>query len=303
MLASLHKHFIVLFKTGMRMHAGNYTTMKKIFYVVVNLCIAFAACIVFASQERLSVLLIGNSNIYTNNLPLFMQSLTESQSRNISIEMLVQGGATISHRLTDSSLLKTTKKNSFNFIVLQERGGDLFCASTEGGRKTPDCANIINHYKEAQSIATDASAGIIILGTYQFLPAANYYLREAEAWMSDAINADYANVINAWTIGRQSQPDMEWLYADEAHPGKDLTLLMGLLIYREIFDEWPVAKKLVINGPIYTPSQHFDGSQLASEQTIAGIESSTVTISKERFQAILDIATNAETNPPVLPEK
>lgn len=50
---------------------------------------------------------------------------------------------------------------------------------------------------------------------------------------------------------------MQWLMED-GHPGRDLTLLMAIELYRSIYHEWPQGAALVVRGPMHAPKEHFD---------------------------------------------
>lgn len=277
-------------------------TMLKSLFTSIVLLVAADAHTAETDTAPLSVLFVGNSLTYTNNLPLFLEKLAATQGKSIDSEMLVSGGATISEKLNDHSLAAAVQQTPADYIVLQEKGGELFCAATQNRRTEPACRTLINNYQAAKKLGDNISAGTIILGTYQFLQEANYYLIEAEQWLSQETNSAYVNVANPWAYGRETMPGFKWLHADGGHPGKDLTLLMSILLYKELLDDWPVAMDFVIEGPVYAPNQRFNGERIASQQTLDDLSSNTtIRIAEERVQTLIDIAKHANKNPMSIP--
>ena len=84
-----------------------------------------------AVPKQIRILLIGNSIVYTNNLPAFLSKLAASQPRgpSLRVDMFVRGGAKLTELLSDSRLRDAIRENSYDLIVLQERGGPALCAA------------------------------------------------------------------------------------------------------------------------------------------------------------------------------
>jgi hypothetical protein len=53
-----------------------------------------------------------------------------------------------------------------------------------------------------------------------------------------------------WRL-HKAYPSLEWLRKAGGHPGKVLTLLDAILLYKQMYGAWPAAKPFVVHAPIY----------------------------------------------------
>src|SRR6516225_4481359 len=69
------------------------------------------------------VLIIGNSYTYFNNLPRMLEQIGEADKppRNLSCEMVVEGGATLKKAWENGKARKAIERGGWDFVVLQEQ--------------------------------------------------------------------------------------------------------------------------------------------------------------------------------------
>ena len=191
--------------------------MKGLIASALILCaaLALAACSNLPPAPT-RILFVGNSLIYTSNLPAVLDALGEANGHAIHGEMLVQGGATLSERVEDGFVDAVLAKGRYDYVVLQERGGDLICrgpASCETARVS----------KEAlQSLAATArehGAKPLFLGTYQPLPSASAALTQVEAQAAASASVPLIPVSGLLAEALASNPDLPWHDDDGMHPG------------------------------------------------------------------------------------
>ncbi|HEV2607796.1 MAG TPA: hypothetical protein VGT79_07430, partial [Xanthomonadaceae bacterium] len=70
---------------------------------------------------------MGNSLTYVGNLPAVLGALAAANGRSLQADMIVKGGATLTERLGDGSVTRVLARRHYDFVVLQERGGDFLC--------------------------------------------------------------------------------------------------------------------------------------------------------------------------------
>src|SRR5215471_9266624 len=72
------------------------------------------------------VLLVGNSIIYTNNLPAVLHALilTQRPDADVRIDMFAKGGATLAETVADLRFRVALSNGHYDAVILQERGGD-----------------------------------------------------------------------------------------------------------------------------------------------------------------------------------
>ncbi|MGQ4660975.1 SGNH/GDSL hydrolase family protein [Lysobacter sp. F6437] len=259
---------------------------RKFGLLVVALVLAACSSPSLASDPT-RILFVGNSLIYTGNLPAVLDALGDVNGHPIHSEMLVQGGATLSHRVEDGSVNAVLANEPYDYVVLQERGGDLLCMDI--ACETPRISKVA-----LQSLATTArkhGATPLYLGTYQGLPSASEALLKAEAEAAAAASVRLIAVSALHAQAVASHPDLPWHDPDGMHPGPQLQLLEAVLLYRELFGEYPDAAGLKVTAPMYTPRAKFFPPLLASEKvTVNGDMASGHEFSSEAVAIALKLA-------------
>jgi len=207
------------------------------------------------------VLFVGNSLTYVNNLPAVFAALAGSQGRQVETGMLVSGGASLQDHLTTGAVAAQLDGGHYATVVMQERGGMLACA--------PFAKEFCEHSRIAQhklvALAHKHGARAFMLGTYQ--PAFAKRLHDNEQAFARAAGADAAvQVATAFAAHFHDAGELKWTANDGMHPGRDLTLLYAIQLYRAQFGVWPDPAGFNVAAPGYLPKTHFERSRLAREQ-------------------------------------
>jgi hypothetical protein len=217
------------------------------------------------------ILFVGNSLTYVGNLPAVVEAIGASNGKKIFTEMLVAGGATLTDRLNDGSVEKLLRETPYDYVVLQERGGDLACSADVAS----SCDSVVTssdsaraHLALGKSIRTH-HAKAILLGTYQTVPAFSKGTELSERLLARKIDAIYIPVSERLRLAAEKAPDMNWFYPDDMHPGHDLALMEAIGVYEAIFNSVPSSGELRIDRTMFGPSAHLNGSIPASRQQSA----------------------------------
>ena len=224
---------------------------------ITRLLIAFllvaslTVCAPIQQKQPIAVLFVGNSLTYVGNLPAVFDALAASSGKKVQSDMIVRGGATLTQRVTDKSVERAVAAKHYDFVVLQERGGDSICSFGP-----TSCTESEASLRILAKAASQHGAKPIFLGTYQALPQVSQALVQAEAAAAGS-SIPYVSVSDHLARATQSQPNANWFYTDGMHPGHDLILLEAALLYRSIFGELPRNAGFTVTAPMYTPSASF----------------------------------------------
>ena len=262
-----------------------------------NVCLSIALCLLAVVSSACAptghpasvrILFVGNSLTYVGNLPAVLEALSTSNGKSVSVEMLVKGGATLTERANDSSVEREMNSARYDFVVLQERGGDVFCFGDDssGG---DDCESSKAHV-ELGRVVLAHGAKPIVLGTYQSLESASQTIEKQESALAKQMGAIYIPVSESFRLSQTLYTDNAWFNADKTHPGPDLVLLEAVWLYSAIFDSPPTPQELTVAAPIFGPGAHFVGSSLASTQAVAA-PATRYTYTMERVTDIVRIGT------------
>lgn len=258
------------------------------------LAAALSGCATADERAPIHVLFVGNSLTYVGNLPGVLETLSASNGKAVVTEMLVKGGATLNDRAADSSVQKALGSAHYDFVVLQERGGDVLCFGT-AFQVQDNCDSRKAHIELGRAVLAHG-AKPIVLGTFQQLELASRALEEKERELAEQIGAMYIPVSERFRQSQVQLPKGEWLNADKSHPGPDLVLLEAVWLYAAMFGSPPAASELHAEKPMYGPEAHFDGSAPASTQQVAAPVSHH-TYTKSHVSRILQIVKDSGSRP------
>jgi hypothetical protein len=239
------------------------------------------------SSNPLRVLFLGNSLTYVGNLPAVFAALCEASRHACSVQMIVKGGADLKDRVADRTLERADVANHFDYVVLQERGGELI--------ELPDAAARVSAESAAEALVKSArQSGMkpILMGTYQ-PGSASASLVAAESALAAKLMVAHVSVSNYLDCGTRQDASLRWFYSDGMHPGSDLTMMMALGLHHAIFGSYPPAIAVEVRAPIYgassglTPDK-FAGAQAVRAGTVASIKYDAATV-----QQLIDVLRSA----------
>lgn len=203
-------------------------------------------------RPDLRVLFVGNSLVYVGNLPAVFDALALRNGVSVHSDMLVEGGAALSNRLADGSVERALSSTRYDYVVLQERGGDFLC-----GFGVDACMRAAAALPRLAELARDHDSKPLLLGTYQVLPGASRAIVEAESDAAAKIGIAYVSISNRLQAAMRTSPSGKWLHADRTHPGHALVLLEAIALYRTLFDSSPKNGALRVVAPMHHPDSRF----------------------------------------------
>ncbi|MBI3712447.1 MAG: SGNH/GDSL hydrolase family protein [Burkholderiales bacterium] len=235
--------------------------------------------------KPIQVLFVGNSLTYVGNLPAVLQHIAAANHRTIETDMIVRGGATLTERVDDGSVERALQAKHYDYLILQERGGDALGAFGEVSQKQVHSA-----LQALSRIATTHKVKAISLGGYQPSQRMTSVLLEAERAIAAQAAIEYVDVQTSFMAGKNQHPNAEWLYADKGHPGHDLILLEAVLIFQHLFGLLPETNALVVNAPMYKPNSSFTSPAPTSLHTLTPDMAMSHHYSQQQLAAIVRIA-------------
>jgi len=216
------------------------------------LLFTFAACAAEPSAQPQKALFVGNSLIYVGNLPATYAALSIANGHPLHSQMIVKGGALLDERVADGSVQRALAEHRPQLLVLQEQGGALLCWPDEAA-----CTKSQAAIRTLAKAGSDAGARVLLLGSYQALPAASARLIAKEAAAAEQAGIPYVAISEALRSASAAAPDLQWYDADGMHPGPALTLLDAIQLYRAIHGHLP-ERGFSVAAPIYLPKSGLD---------------------------------------------
>lgn len=197
------------------------------------------------AQQPDGVLFVGNSLTYVGNLPAVFTALARANGHNVRSYMIVKPGGTLSERVAEGTVPHALEQCGCSVLVLQERGGDLF-----GGFGDEALAQSKQAIMTLARNGREKGASVVLLGTYNS-PAVSHQLVLMEGAAANAAGIPYVAVSDLLWRLRKADPSLAWLRKEGWHPGKALSLLDAVLLYKQLYGSYPAAKGFVVRAPIY----------------------------------------------------
>lgn len=197
-----------------------------------------------------TVLFVGNSLTYVNNLPALLRALGDSQGKSISTETYAAPGGTLAERWREGHVAEALRTRKFDVVVLQERGGHLSAcmASAQEQRKAP-CAASLRAYREISKLARERGARTLLFQTWGPDKKWQARLDRSLRLVADQASAAIFDAAGALEALHKAQPKAV-LYPDGTHPSTQASLMLAVALYRDITGATPGPRDLRVRAPL-----------------------------------------------------
>ncbi len=220
--------------------------MKKI--LLSFFCFPFIHSFVSA-QDSISVLFIGNSYTYVNDLPGTLSLLAANLGKEITIDSKTNGGYTFQNHTNDPLTYSKIHSKPWDIVVIQGQSQEPSFPDAQVDTQTLPyavklsdsiwannaCSNVMYYMTWGRQNGDPQWAGI---NTFEKMNTRLY-----DAYMRMADSSDHAMVspvARVWAYVRANHPLINLYNADESHPSPEGTYLAACTFYTALFMESPV---------------------------------------------------------------
>lgn len=211
-----------------------------------NLCIVLLA---FAMQVRAqtSVLFIGNSYVYVNDLPNTLRQLALSLGEEVTVASSAPGGTTLLQHSTLEATLNAIASQPWDFVVMQEQSQlgalPVDVTSTEYGalqllediEANYECTYPVFYMTWGRQNGDDLNCpDFPFMCTYDGMQQG---LRTTYLYLATMNDAYVSPVGIAWKTVRDTHPEINLYAADGSHPSVEGTYLAACVFYCTLFQE------------------------------------------------------------------
>lgn len=209
-------------------------------------------CATAAQARTRKVLFIGNSYVYTNNLPDVLNDLAKATGDTLIYDASVPGGQTFAQHVTNATTISKIKSQKWDVVILQEQSQRPAFSPGQVARDVYPYAKMLdsmvrdnNPCSETMFYMTWGRKNGDQGNCNNFPPVCTYEgmqlrLRESYTEMAKDNKAVVAPVGAAWKLVRDSAAAIELYSPDESHPSMSGTYLAACVIYAGIFHRNPI---------------------------------------------------------------
>lgn len=220
----------------------------KIFYLNMMMFISFSSF----SQSEKTVLFIGNSYIYYNNLPDLISQISASKGNEFSYESYTPGGASLSDHASNTIIDDLLETQEWDYVVLQEQSQKPSFSSNQVETEVYPYANILC---DKISINHDCTLPVFFMtwgrengdqsNCKNYPPLCTYEgmqtrLIESYTEMAETNQAILSPVGIAWQNIRQDFPEINLYASDGSHPSLNGSYLAACVFYSLFFEDNPI---------------------------------------------------------------
>ena len=227
--------------------------MKKYLY---PLLVLFVFTGMTKAQNDASVLFIGNSYTYFNNMPNVLSDIAESLGNSITHTSQTTGGATFSVHAGNNNTYNVMASQNWDYVVLQGQSqepsfpyGQVNTQTLPFAMQLADSTQAISTCSQAMFFMTwGRQNGDPQWDSINTFDKMNDRLRLAYLRFADSSNASVSPVGVAWKYVRDNHPSINLYTGDGSHPSYAGSYLAACTFYASIFHSSPVGS--AFNGSL-----------------------------------------------------
>ncbi len=213
------------------------------------------------AQDSISVLFIGNSYTYVNDLPGTLGSLAASLGKEITVDSKTNGGYTFQMHVNDAATYTKIHTRPWDVVVLQGQSQEPSFSDSQVNAQTLPfavqlsdsvyannaCGNVMYYMTWGRQNGDQQWSEI---NTFEKMNTRLYH-----AYMRIADSSDRAMVSpvgRAWSYVRANYPSINLYNADQSHPSVEGTYLAACTFYASLFQQSPVGSAYYAGLPAAT---------------------------------------------------
>ena len=200
------------------------------------------------SQDSISVLFVGNSYTYVNDLPTMISNLAISIGDEITFDSKTNGGFTFANQLNDPLTHTKIESKPWDYVVLQGQSQEPAFPYTQVNTNTLPQAVQLADSVYANRFCSQAMYFMTWgreVGDPQWDSINTFYkmndrLRLAYLRITDSAQASVSPVGVAWKYVRDNHPTIQLYSGDGSHPSVEGSYLAACTFYASLFRKSPV---------------------------------------------------------------
>jgi hypothetical protein len=197
-----------------------------------------------ASPSITSVLFLGNSYTYDNDLPDLFAELARSGGQDVEVQMVAEGGWRLADHAQSPETQEQLRARNWTYVVLQEQSQIPAFAPLRTREMYPAARELVSQ------IRSIGATPVFFLTWAHRDGWPKYRMNDYESMQLEIqkgyqeiareLDVPIAPVGTAWLAAVQEHPDLNLWREDGSHPSKQGTYLAACVFYQVIFQESPV---------------------------------------------------------------
>ena len=202
----------------------------------------------FWSQDSLSVLFIGNSYTYVNDLPYTLKQIAAGKGDVLTIDAKTNGGFTFENHANDNLTYQKINSQPWDYVVLQAQSQEPSFPFAQVNASTLPAAQRLadsiyaNRYcsQPLYFMTWGREFGDPQWDSINTFHKMNWRLHDAYLRINDSTQGSVSPVGSAWAYVRDQHPSINLYAGDGSHPSEEGTYLAACVFYASLFHKSPL---------------------------------------------------------------
>lgn len=213
----------------------------------------FFLSLISFGQDSISVLWVGNSYIYVNDLPTMVSQLALSKGDKISFDLKTNGGFTFQSHYNDPTTFSKIESKPWDYVVLQAQSQEPSFPTGQVNSQTLPYATYLcdsvyeNRYCSQPMffMTWGRENGDPQWDSINTFYKMNERLRLAYLRFVDSTESSVSPVGSAWRYVRDNYPTIQLYSGDGSHPSVAGSYLAASTFYASLFRKSPVGASYI----------------------------------------------------------
>jgi hypothetical protein len=247
----------------------------------------------------LSVLFVGDSVTYVNNMPEIVSQIARSKNRCVQVAMVASGGESLRDHWESGDVKRHLQAQRWNDIVFQDQSTFGKTYLVDGEYRAQDARDLFVYGHRLFAIARDHGAHPILFLPWAVRSAPGrdvQFTRWAYSTFAKNENAQLVSAMDAWAIAQRRLPDINLYSSDGLHPTAAGSYLTAALFYAALVKESPVGA----TGTTLGPAVDFQSGRVVPGTTVL-LTDLPPSIGSRLQKVALEVAQRGRQTPPLKP--
>jgi hypothetical protein len=226
-------------------------------------------CQSLTTEKKITkILFVGNSYVYSNNLPEILEVITNNSSNDsLYSEMVTIPGSTLQIQWELGEALQKIHSKNWDYVILQGHS-TLGLRLINGQLRINDPGNFYKYVRLFNEEITKDSSETLLLLTWakKFAPEHQPKINNAYLNIGNELDIKVIPVGTAWQEVLNNYNDIELYWNDGSHPTFEGSYLTACVIYSSLFEKSPVG--LIYNFEVNQVSESGEIDEDSSKSLI-----------------------------------
>lgn len=200
--------------------------MKKYIF---SIFLLFAVVCNSIAQKQTSILFIGNSLTYTNDLPQLVKEIAKEKGHDVTTEVVAKPNYALMDHWADGEIQKLMRINKYDYVVIQQGP-----SSQAYGRQI-----LIDYAQKLSELCEKYDCQLAI---FMVWPSRTYYqtfdsVIESHKLAAEATGALLCPVGEKWKIYFDGTQQFDYYGADGFHPSMEGSKVAAKIIVETLFSD------------------------------------------------------------------